>query len=143
VSSLPFYRVRGGAGRPGLGGEQAAVVVHHNGIRWSFQKRIGRGVWWGVMRSRCSDRYGERRQRREAACVHVRWRRRRSARGRRRPGGARTSAREERERPGGPTDGHWAGWTVGRRGGEGRWAVIGSKTGDGPNFKRNFFSNFN
>jgi hypothetical protein len=53
--------------------------------------------------------------------------------------GARTSSREERGRPGGPAEGHLAGW----RGGEGRCAVAASKTGDGPNFKKNFFSNFN
>jgi hypothetical protein len=28
---VPFYRVRGGAGRPGIGGEHAVVVVCHNG----------------------------------------------------------------------------------------------------------------
>jgi hypothetical protein len=33
VSSLPFYRVGGGAGRPGIGGEQAAAVVRHNGMK--------------------------------------------------------------------------------------------------------------
>jgi hypothetical protein len=33
-----------------------AAVVHHNGML--FRKVIGRGVWWGVMRSRCSGRYG-------------------------------------------------------------------------------------
>jgi hypothetical protein len=32
-------------------------------------------------------------------------------------GGARTSVREERGRPGGPAEGHWAGWPMGRRGG--------------------------
>jgi hypothetical protein len=32
---------------------------------------------------------------------------------------------------------------VGRRGGEGRWAAAGSKTRNGPKFKKNFFSNFN
>jgi hypothetical protein len=33
VSSSPFYRVRGGAGRPGIGGERAAAVVRHNGMK--------------------------------------------------------------------------------------------------------------
>jgi hypothetical protein len=42
-------------------------------------------------------------------------------------GEARTSAREGRERPGGPTEGHWAGWPMGRRGGEGRWATARPK----------------
>jgi hypothetical protein len=41
--------------------------------------------------------------------------------------GACTSAREGRERLGRPTKGHWAGWPVGRRGGEGRWAAAGPK----------------
>jgi hypothetical protein len=56
---------------------------------------------------------------------------------------ARTSAREERGRLGGPAEGHWASWPVGQRGGEGRWAATGSKTRDGPKFKKNFFLNFN
>jgi hypothetical protein len=58
-------------------------------------------------------------------------------------GGARTSAREERGKPGGPVKGHWAGWPMGRCGGEGRWAAAGSKIGNGPKFKKKFFSNFN
>jgi hypothetical protein len=53
------------------------------------------------------------------------------------------SAREERGRPGGLAKGHWAGWPVSQRGGEGRWAAAGSKTGNEPKFKRKFFSNFN
>jgi hypothetical protein len=40
-------------------------------------------------------------------------------------GGAHTSARKERGRPGGLAEGHCAGWLVGRRGGEGRWAMAG------------------
>jgi hypothetical protein len=32
---------------------------------------------------------------------------------------------------------------VGRRGGEGSCATAGSKTRNGPKFKKNFFSNFN
>jgi hypothetical protein len=55
-------------------------------------------------------------------------------------GGARTSVREERERP---AEGHWACWPVSQRGGQGRWAMAGSKIGDGPKFKKKFFSNFN
>jgi hypothetical protein len=54
-----------------------------------------------------------------------------------------TAAVAERGRPGGPSEGHWAGWPVGRRGGEGRWATARSKTGNGPKFKMKFFSNFN
>jgi hypothetical protein len=42
-------------------------------------------------------------------------------------GGARTSAREGRERPGGLAEGHRAGWPVDRHGGEGRWPVAGPK----------------
>jgi hypothetical protein len=37
---VPFYRVRGGAGRPGIGEEQAAAVVRHNGDEGG---RFGRG----------------------------------------------------------------------------------------------------
>jgi hypothetical protein len=33
VSSSPIYRVGGGAGRPGVGGEWAAAVVRHNGMK--------------------------------------------------------------------------------------------------------------
>jgi hypothetical protein len=58
-------------------------------------------------------------------------------------GGACTSAKEERGRPGGSAEGHWVGRLVGRHGGEGTGAATGSKTGDGPKFKKNFFSNFN
>jgi hypothetical protein len=58
-------------------------------------------------------------------------------------GGACTSVREERGRPGGLPEGYWAGWPMGRRGDEGRWAVAGSKTGNGPKSKKKFFSNFN
>jgi hypothetical protein len=58
-------------------------------------------------------------------------------------GGARTLAREETGRPGGAAECHWAGWPVGRCGGEGRWAVAGSKTRNGPKLKKKFFSNFN
>jgi hypothetical protein len=58
-------------------------------------------------------------------------------------GGACTSAREERGRPGGSAEGHWAGRLVGRCGGEGTWAAARSKTRDWPKFKKNFFLNFN
>jgi hypothetical protein len=64
-------------------------------------------------------------------------------------GGARTSAREGRERPGGPAKGHWAGWPVGQREGEGRWAAAGPKgrmgrlaaRPIGPKVKENSFPN--
>jgi hypothetical protein len=58
VSSSPFYRVRRGAGRSGIGGERAAVVVRHNGMKAAVSEGNEPGVWWGVMRSRCSGRYG-------------------------------------------------------------------------------------
>jgi hypothetical protein len=58
-------------------------------------------------------------------------------------GGALTSVREERGRPGGLAVGHWAGWPVGRRGGGGRWAAAGSKIRNGPKFQKKNFSNFN
>jgi hypothetical protein len=64
-------------------------------------------------------------------------------------GGACTSAREGRERPGGPAEGHWAGWPVDRHGGEGRWAAAGLKgrmgwlaaVPIGPKVKENSFPN--
>jgi hypothetical protein len=37
---VPFYRVRGGEGRPGVGDERGAAVVHHNGDEGG---RFGRG----------------------------------------------------------------------------------------------------
>jgi hypothetical protein len=44
----PFYRVRGGAGRPDVGEERAPVVVRHNGIEGGhFRSGIGRGVMRG------------------------------------------------------------------------------------------------
>jgi hypothetical protein len=43
-------------------------------------------------------------------------------------GGAPTLVRGERGRTGGPAEGHWAGWPVGRHGGKGRWATARSKT---------------
>jgi hypothetical protein len=58
-------------------------------------------------------------------------------------GGARMLVREERGRSGGPVEGHWASWPLGRCRGEGRWVVAWSKTGDGPKYKNNFFTNFN
>jgi hypothetical protein len=63
-------------------------------------------------------------------------------------GGARTSAREGRERPGGPAEGHWAGWPVDRHGGEGRWAGWAERSDGlagrwpiGPKAKENSFPN--
>jgi hypothetical protein len=56
--SSPFYRVGGGAGRPGVGGEQAAAVVRHNGMKAPISEGNRPGWWWGVIRRRCSGRYG-------------------------------------------------------------------------------------
>jgi hypothetical protein len=46
VSSSPIYRVGGGAGRPGVGGERAAAVVRHNGMKAAVSEgnRPGRVV---------------------------------------------------------------------------------------------------
>jgi hypothetical protein len=41
---VPFFRVRGGAGRPGVGEERAAVVVHHNGDEGGRFRRGSAGV---------------------------------------------------------------------------------------------------
>jgi hypothetical protein len=50
-----FYRVRGGAGRQGIGEERAPAMVHHNGVEGGhFQSGIGRGVMGGRM---CSGHY--------------------------------------------------------------------------------------
>jgi hypothetical protein len=57
VSSSPFYRVRGGAGRPGIEGDQAAAVVCHNGMKAAVSEGNWLGWWWEVMRSRCSGCY--------------------------------------------------------------------------------------
>jgi hypothetical protein len=44
----PLYRVRGGAGRPGVGEERVPAVVHHNGVEGGrFRSGIGRGVMGG------------------------------------------------------------------------------------------------
>jgi hypothetical protein len=53
----PFYRVGGGAGRPGIGGEWVAAVVHHNGGgggrfgRGSARVVVGSDEGGGVLRS--------------------------------------------------------------------------------------------
>jgi NO-binding membrane sensor protein with MHYT domain len=52
ASSSPFYRVGGGVGG------QAVAVVHHNGMKATVLEGNRSGWWWGVMRSRCSGRYG-------------------------------------------------------------------------------------
>jgi hypothetical protein len=45
---VPFYRVRGVAGRLGVGEERAPAVVRHNGIEGGcFRSGIGRGVMGG------------------------------------------------------------------------------------------------
>jgi hypothetical protein len=47
---VPFYRVRCGAGWPGVGGERAAVVVRHIGGGDGHFGGDRSGCWWGVMR---------------------------------------------------------------------------------------------
>jgi hypothetical protein len=64
---VPFYRVRCGAGWPGVGGERAAVVVRHIGGGDGHFGGDRSGCWWGVMRGGgCSGRY-----RRRHACENV------------------------------------------------------------------------
>jgi hypothetical protein len=48
----------GEEGHPGVGGEWAAAVVRHNGMKAAVSEGNCPGWWWGVMRSRCSGRYG-------------------------------------------------------------------------------------
>jgi hypothetical protein len=69
----PFYRVGWGAGRPGVGEEQATVVVSHNGDEGGHFRRGSTGVVVG------SDEGGgvlrplqERKRRREVARAHAR-----------------------------------------------------------------------
>jgi hypothetical protein len=45
-------------GRPGIRGEWVAAVVRHNGMKAAVSEGNRPGVWWGVMRSRCSSCYG-------------------------------------------------------------------------------------
>jgi hypothetical protein len=76
-----------------------------------------------VLRSRCFDCYGsgggaERRRARTRDGGGG------GQPGKKMTGRACTSAREERERS---AEGHWAGWPVGRHGGERRWATAGLK----------------
>jgi hypothetical protein len=47
---VPFYRIGGGAGRSGIGGEQAVAVVHHNGGGCGRFRRVSTRVVVGVMR---------------------------------------------------------------------------------------------
>jgi hypothetical protein len=68
---VPFYRVGGGAGRPGDGGEHVAVVVCHDG---GGGGRFGRGSFGVVVGidegGGCSDRFrseGRRARSHEAA----------------------------------------------------------------------------
>jgi hypothetical protein len=81
-AGVPFYRVRGGAGRSSIGEEWAMKVVHHNGDEGG---RFGRGSTWVVVGS--DEGVGvlrplwERKWRREAARAHVRQRPQWSARG--------------------------------------------------------------
>jgi hypothetical protein len=48
-----------GAGKWGqdVRGERAAAVVRHKGMKAAVLEGNRPGWWWGVMRSRCSDRY--------------------------------------------------------------------------------------
>jgi hypothetical protein len=57
----PFYRIGGGAGRSGIGGEQAVAVVHHNGGGCGRFRRVSTRVVVGSDEGGCSDRYGSRR----------------------------------------------------------------------------------
>jgi hypothetical protein len=150
-AGVPFYRVRGGAGRPSDGGEWAAVVVHHDG---GGGGRFGRGLAGAVMGSdegECSGRFRTRRGvgalgGRGGSIGH-------SARGLRRLGGAHVSVREDRAR--------WLGWPKA----EAQWCVAAAAQGElkgsgparvegevgrcwakfgvGPEFKKKFFSNYN
>jgi hypothetical protein len=100
----PFYRVRGGAGRPSVEEERAPAVVHHNGVVGGCFRS---GIDWGVMGGTCSSCYGSRRGRgtgrrqrtREPAavpppCPSGWWRKTK--------GGARVSEGERRTRPSWP-----------------------------------------
>jgi hypothetical protein len=60
VCSSPYYRAEGGAGRLGVRGERAAVVVRPNGMMAAVSEGNQSGWWWGVMRSRCFGRYESR-----------------------------------------------------------------------------------
>jgi hypothetical protein len=96
------------------------AVVHHDGMKAAVLEGNRPGWWWGVMRSTC----------REAACA--------------RDGGSGGRPGEEDDRAGPARQQGWRGeGRVGRCRGEGRWAAAGSKTGNGPMFKKKFFSNFN
>jgi hypothetical protein len=70
-----FYRVRGGAGRSGIGGERAAAMVRHN---VDGGGRFGRGSAGVVVVSDeggCSGCCGSGRAPGGSACVHMRRRR--------------------------------------------------------------------
>jgi hypothetical protein len=49
-AEAPFYRVRGGVGRPDIRGERVAAVVRHNGGGGGCSRRGSARWWWGVMR---------------------------------------------------------------------------------------------
>jgi hypothetical protein len=93
-AGAPFYRVSGGAGRPGVRGEWAVMVVHHNGGGGGPFRRGSAGVVVGSDEVGCSGRYesgrgtGRRRARaRVAAAVATA-----VVQGGRRSGGARMSS---------------------------------------------------
>jgi hypothetical protein len=87
--------------------------VRHNGMKVAISEGNQSGVWWGVMRSRCSGRYGSGgdagrwRAPRETAAVGP---------------GKKTTGRGPHISEGGEGK---AGWPVGRHVGEGRWATAG------------------
>jgi hypothetical protein len=60
-AGVPFYRVGGGAGRPGDGGERAAVVVRHDGGGGGRFRRGSAGAVVGSDEGGCSVRFRSRR----------------------------------------------------------------------------------
>jgi hypothetical protein len=87
----PFYRVGGGAGRPGVGEEWVAVVCHNGDEGGCFGRGsvgvvLGSDEGWGVLWP-----LRERKRHREAARSHERQRQHQLAQGGRRTGGARMS----------------------------------------------------
>jgi hypothetical protein len=112
-------------------GDQAAAVLHHNGMKAAVSEGNQSGDVVGSDEEYVLRPLRERRQHREAACAHARQWRRQSAWGRRR--GRREKGRVGRpkatgpagrwadagEREGGPRldrKAGWAGWPLGRLG---------------------------
>jgi hypothetical protein len=56
--------------------------------------------------------------------------------------GRKTIGRGPHVSEGGEGKAGWDGWPVGQRGGEGRWATAGSKTGNGPKFQKEILFEF-